>query len=522
MNNSPAKAGSQAVSKMLAKCGELLRRKDHDQAWAVICEAVAAEPGNMEVRSCRARIALVTNRPRIAHDDFAEVVRQSPKNVSALSGLAMASFLVGDLPAANHIANQALALSPKDEESAQVKRKIEQALAANRAGPSSPPGGVPAAPSTIRDISKQSRTYEVPELVQRNVRFKNLHSGQRCFIIGNGPSTKLQNLSCLKDEITIAVNEYTRNPVCADVRSDYWLLADPLYWQQPDIYFTPAVQRAVDYGLCPNLFVPTAGFGYFCGVRPGPFINVNYYHFSNVGTEADIDFCKGIPPHAQNVVIVALMLAFHLGCNPIYLIGVDHDILNLTKEEYEDFVSPHSYDEPEAPQEKLSQQMSWEDWLAAKERMLFQYNDLNRYARRRGIEIIDATRDGHLEVYPKVRFEDLFVNGCGPKKAWPIQPDTSTIPMLLLDAAVKLIDSGKDVAALALLDQTLDANLVSGRPVHGIQYLRATCLARLGRLAEALLAAREDYAGNVANRNLSGPLVNSLEAEIRDVQQASQ
>jgi hypothetical protein len=36
--------------------------------------------------------------------------------------------------------------------------------------------------------------------------FKNTHTGKRCFIIGNGPSLKAEDLEQLKNEITFAFN----------------------------------------------------------------------------------------------------------------------------------------------------------------------------------------------------------------------------------------------------------------------------------------------------------------------------
>ena len=36
--------------------------------------------------------------------------------------------------------------------------------------------------------------------------FKDLYQGKRCFIIGNGPSLKADDLDCLKNEYTFAAN----------------------------------------------------------------------------------------------------------------------------------------------------------------------------------------------------------------------------------------------------------------------------------------------------------------------------
>ena len=270
------------------------------------------------------------------------------------------------------------------------------------------------------------------DLLRKNRRFKNLHAGRRCFIIGNGPSTKQQDLTVLRDELTIAVNDFARNAHAPAVQSPYWVLADPLYWEQPEKYFLPVAQLALEAGLSPTLFAPTGAFPCFNGHRAGPLIDCQYYHFGQATIDTEIDFTREIPTYGQNVILVGLMLAFHLGCNPIYLVGVDHDILKVTKETYPAYCSAHSYPTPGTQAAPLSAHLPWEGWLGARARMVFQYDQLRAYAEKRGFDVLDATRGGHLEVFPKVEFGKLFVRpaaargGPAPADAGPRAPRSTT------------------------------------------------------------------------------------------------
>ena len=45
-------------------------------------------------------------------------------------------------------------------------------------------------------------------ILSQNNRFKNIHSGERCFILGNGPSLKNVDLSLLADEFVFTVNNF--------------------------------------------------------------------------------------------------------------------------------------------------------------------------------------------------------------------------------------------------------------------------------------------------------------------------
>ena len=62
------------------------------------------------------------------------------------------------------------------------------------------------------------RVNEIPEAyfhpwrrdsIKNLKQLKNIHVGERCFIIGNGPSLKKTDLSKLKDEYTIGTVSYT-------------------------------------------------------------------------------------------------------------------------------------------------------------------------------------------------------------------------------------------------------------------------------------------------------------------------
>src|SRR6185295_12690269 len=52
------------------------------------------------------------------------------------------------------------------------------------------------------DILGNRLVRDFGPLLKRNEIFRDRHKGKRCFVIGNGPSLKNQDLSLLADEIT--------------------------------------------------------------------------------------------------------------------------------------------------------------------------------------------------------------------------------------------------------------------------------------------------------------------------------
>ena len=46
------------------------------------------------------------------------------------------------------------------------------------------------------------------EILNKNIKFKNIHTGERCFILGSGPSIVKQNLKKLQGETVITQNHF--------------------------------------------------------------------------------------------------------------------------------------------------------------------------------------------------------------------------------------------------------------------------------------------------------------------------
>jgi len=122
---------------------------------------------------------------------------------------------------------------------------------------------------------------------------KNLHAGKRAFILGNGPGLDLYNLKKLENEITFGANLIYRRFV-----PDYYVVCNPTVLDQFRDYivdqFEPKRRKFIDleYDFGPLFF----------------------------NTDPDGPFHQG-----WTVTFVSLQLAFIMGFETIYLIGVNHD-----------------------------------------------------------------------------------------------------------------------------------------------------------------------------------------------------
>ena len=79
--------------------------------------------------------------------------------------------------------------------------------------------------------------------------FKNRHLGEKCFIIGNGPSLKVEDLDKLQNQITFSCNMIYNTLSETKWRPYYYFVHDPKYVQEfsEDIQKVPCKNKFIGY-----------------------------------------------------------------------------------------------------------------------------------------------------------------------------------------------------------------------------------------------------------------------------------
>ncbi|MEZ6011338.1 MAG: 6-hydroxymethylpterin diphosphokinase MptE-like protein [Hyphomonas sp.] len=149
---------------------------------------------------------------------------------------------------------------------------------------------------------------------------KDQGAGRRAFIIGNGPSLKQMDLVALKDEITIAANGAYKSFDKWGFTSDYLLFED-------------IEQTEIRGNEIRNVCGPTkiaSIYNAHAIARPWRgllFMNARLAderYWKDPGIQFSRDFSHAVYL-GSTITYVALQLAYHLGCEKVYLIGVDMD-----------------------------------------------------------------------------------------------------------------------------------------------------------------------------------------------------
>jgi len=228
------------------------------------------------------------------------------------------------------------------------------------------------------------------ESMRRLRAFHNVHAGQRCFIIGNGPSLKLTDLSLLKDEFTFGTNRIYLMFDELNFRPSFYVCSNDLVVEQcaKDIEKLPMPKFIGWHNRDLIRFTNEMAFLWTrCGLRSWFFTDL---------TEGCWE--------GSTVTMVCIQLAYYMGFSEVVLVGVDH-----------------SYQFEGAPHAEVTSQGDDPNHFAANyfgkgfrwhlpdlEGSELSYRVANYMFKQSGRRIVDATVGGKLQVFPKVEYTSLF------------------------------------------------------------------------------------------------------------------
>jgi len=216
--------------------------------------------------------------------------------------------------------------------------------------------------------------------------FKDKHKGEKCFIIGNGPSLNETDLSRLEGIPTFGLNKI-------------YLILDK---QRLDLTYHVAVNSLVieqswrEFGRlnCPSFLSYLQARKFVVDKK-----NFNYLYYGVPFTfREDITW----PLHeGHTVTYVAMQVAYYMGFREVYLVGVDHNFKcqgDPNERQHLDGKDLNHFD---------PNYFKGQDWhlpdLDASETA---YHLAKYFYKKDGRRIFDATIDGKLDIFPKISFDE--------------------------------------------------------------------------------------------------------------------
>lgn len=232
------------------------------------------------------------------------------------------------------------------------------------------------------------------KLVKANEKFRNLHLGQRCFILGTGPSLRNVNYSLLEDEIILGVNYLYKGEIINSIKPRYYFLYDEGFY---DYCFNDLIE-ILETLPDTTLFVRTKANS---KIKSN---NLNdekiYYQSCNLVQHSDYirtDITKNVTA-PFNVLIGCIQTAIFMGFKEIYLLGSDFN--SFTTPNYEHFYD--DLDEKQTRPSLLAEELKFYSIVA------YHHYALEKYARNIGVDIYNLTTNSLLDAYRKIEFQDII------------------------------------------------------------------------------------------------------------------
>jgi len=228
------------------------------------------------------------------------------------------------------------------------------------------------------------------ESIKKLAELKDIHKGQRAFIIGNGPSLRQTDLSKLKGEFTFGLNRiYLMFPELGFHTTYYVAVNDLVIEQCRDDILTLPMPKFLSWRTH-HIFPP--------GPPPATFL---YTTYDNPAFARDV---RGRVWESATVTYVALQLAYHMGFEQVILIGVDHNF--VSKGEANKTIVSEGDDPNHFSPAYFGKGFRWQ--LPDLETSEIGYRLARQAYEAAGRQVLDATIGGKLTIFPKVDYSSLF------------------------------------------------------------------------------------------------------------------
>lgn len=227
------------------------------------------------------------------------------------------------------------------------------------------------------------------ESIRRIRALKDIHRGERCFLIGNGPSLRNTDMSKLKGEFTIGLNRIFLMFAEIGFQTTYLVSINDLVIEQSAAELQ-------------TLNMPRF-FSWRARKWLQPAENLHFLWTTYTGPRFSADLTARLWEGAT-VTNVALQAAYYMGFQEVVLIGVDHNF--VTQGKPNTTITSTGDDPNHFSGAYFGQGFRWQlPDLETSERGYRLAKEAYESAGRR---VLDATVGGKLAVFPKADYNSLF------------------------------------------------------------------------------------------------------------------
>lgn len=233
---------------------------------------------------------------------------------------------------------------------------------------------------------------------------KNKHIGERCFILGMGPSLNLEDIEKLKNEVTFACNKIFLTYEQTDWR--------PTYYSVADILVAENNIKEIEQVINENKSIPI-----FSRNVEKYFSNENVIYINELGSWREgryaisDDLLKGYVS-GTTVTYRIIQKAIYMGFKEIYLLGMDFSFLipkNQVKSDNNNIKDPILINDAEVNHFHKDYRKKGETWTIPKlDIQMKAFKRAQEYADKHQIKIINCSRKTALDIFYKDNLNNII------------------------------------------------------------------------------------------------------------------
>lgn len=271
----------------------------------------------------------------------------------------------------------------------------------------------------LKTFIKKCLSHNDFQIVLKNNRgLKDCHKGERCFVLGNGPSLKNDDLRKLENEFVFSVNQIARHPDFEHIKPTYHFWADPHFFEindsnPEDLELLEIMKNVNTNENSPLCFFPIQQKSFVEKYKLDSILKINYF-YSGLnfydGFDESIDYTKAVPGFGT-VVQWCITMAIYMGFSEIYLLGCDNTSLVTTiksalkSNNDSDYVYNITENEKKR-MESLLERTPLEAYIREYLNTFVGYRNLFYYCEKRSIKLVNCSSTTVIDSIPR----DTLIN----------------------------------------------------------------------------------------------------------------
>lgn len=213
--------------------------------------------------------------------------------------------------------------------------------------------------------------------------YKNKHQGKRCFIVGTGPSLKMEDLEKIKGEYSFSVNSIVLSFADTTWRPTYYAIGDRFGYEKLKTAIREAKMPIIFCGISNKVMTPRMDVDFI----PYPVNLLDHgkmipEHINKFGGDAFKVVYDG-----HSITYSAMELAVYMGFKEIVLLGIDCDYSKAVNH-----IKAYSVQTD----------------INAAYLMRESYKIARKWTDEHGVKILNATRNAKLDVFERVDLEVIL------------------------------------------------------------------------------------------------------------------